>query len=62
MSDFLVALGLVLVIEGTLYAAFPAGLKRMMTMVQDVPDQSLRSGGLAAVGLGVAVVWLVRAI
>ena len=60
MSDFLVAVGLVLVIEGTLYAAFPAGLKRMMTMVQDMPDQSLRSGGLAAIGIGVAVVWLVR--
>jgi len=60
MSDFLVALGLLLVIEGTLYAAFPEGLKRMMTMVQDIPDQSLRSGGLAAIGIGVAVVWLVR--
>jgi len=60
MSDLLVALGLLLVIEGTLYAAFPGGLKRMMTMVQDIPDQSLRSGGVAAIALGVAVVWLVR--
>ena len=60
MSDFLVALGLLLVIEGTLYAAFPGGLKRMMTMVQDIPDQSLRTGGLAAIGLGVMVVWLIR--
>ena len=60
MSDFLVAIGLLLVIEGTLYAAFPGGLKRMMTMVQDMPDQSLRSGGLAAIAVGVAVVWLIR--
>lgn len=60
MSDFLVAIGLLLVIEGTLYAAFPGGLKRMMTMVQDIPDQSLRSGGVAAIALGVAVVWLIR--
>lgn len=60
MSDLLVALGLVLVIEGTLYAAFPGGLKRMMLLVQDVPDQSLRSGGVAAVILGVLAVWLVR--
>ena len=60
MSDFLVAIGLLLVIEGTLYAAFPGGLKRMMTMVQDIPDQSLRSGGLAAIAVGVAVVWLIR--
>ena len=60
MSDFLVAIGLLLVIEGTLYAAFPGGLKRMMTMVQDIPDQSLRSGGVAAIAVGVAVVGLIR--
>lgn len=60
MSDLFVALGLVLVIEGALYATFPGGLKRMMLLVQDVPEQSLRSGGVAAVILGVLVVWLVR--
>ena len=60
MSDLVVALGLVLVIEGTLYAAFPGGLKRMMVMAQDTPDQTLRSGGVVAVILGVLVVWLVR--
>lgn len=60
MNDFIVALGLVLVIEGTLYAAFPGGLKRMMTMAKDTPDQTLRSGGIAAVAMGVMIVWLVR--
>lgn len=60
MSDLVVALGLVLVIEGILYAAFPGGLKRMMVMAQGTPDQTLRSGGVVAVILGVFVVWLVR--
>ena len=60
MGDLVVALGLVLVIEGTLYAAFPGGLKRMMVLAQQMPDQSLRSGGIAAVVVGVFVVWLVR--
>lgn len=60
MNDFIVALGLVLVIEGTLYAAFPGGLKRMMEMAKDTPDQTLRTGGIAAVALGVLVVWIVR--
>lgn len=60
MSDLIVALGLVLVIEGTLYAAFPGGLKRVMAMAQQVPEHSLRSGGIAAVVVGVLVVWLVR--
>ena len=60
MSDLIVALGLVLVIEGTLYAIFPGGLKRMMTMAREIPDQSMRSAGVAAIALGVFVVWLVR--
>lgn len=60
MSDLFVALGLVLVIEGSLYAAFPGGIKRMMSMAQQMPEQSLRSGGIAALVAGVLVVWLVR--
>ncbi len=60
MSDLIVALGLVLVIEGSLYAAFPGGIKRMMDMAQKMPEHSLRSGGIAALVLGVLVVWLVR--
>ena len=60
MSDFIAALGLVLVIEGLLYAAFPGGLKRAMLMVQETPEQTLRSGGIAAIAAGVFIVWLVR--
>ncbi|WP_321332878.1 DUF2065 domain-containing protein [Breoghania sp.] len=60
MNDFITALGLVFVIEGILYALLPGALKRMMSQVQDAPDQMLRLGGLAALGLGVFVVWLVR--
>ena len=60
MTDLLVALGLVLVIEGSLYAAFPGGIKRMMSVAQQMPEQSLRSGGIAALAMGVLVVWLVR--
>ena len=60
MSDLIAALGLVLVIEGSLYAAFPGGIKRMMVAAQQMPDQTLRSGGIAAVVVGVLVVWLVR--
>jgi uncharacterized protein YjeT (DUF2065 family) len=60
MSDFVVALGLVLVIEGVVYAAFPAGLKRMMATALGVPDSTLRAGGLAAAATGLFIVWLVR--
>lgn len=60
MTDFLAALGLVFVIEGLLYALVPARLKRMMAMMLETPDQTLRYAGLMAASLGVVIVWLVR--
>ncbi|MEM7693696.1 MAG: DUF2065 domain-containing protein [Pseudomonadota bacterium] len=60
MGDLLVALGLVLAIEGTLYALFPGAMQDMMRRALDMPAERLRYGGLFAVGAGVFVVWLVR--
>ncbi len=60
MTDFLVAVGLVLVIEGLLWALAPRlGLKLLAAAAQ-TPEQSLRIGGAVAIAVGVAVVWLVR--
>ena len=60
MSDFLVALGLVLAIEGIVFAAFPAVTKRAMGHVLETPDTTLRLVGIASAVIGVVVVWLVR--
>ena len=60
MGDLVTALGLVLAIEGALYAAFPGGMQQMMRQAVDMPPNSLRTGGLIALGVGVAIVWLVR--
>jgi uncharacterized protein len=60
MSDFLAALGLVFVIEGLIFAAFPAQAKRAMQSVLETPEASLRVIGLGAALVGVIVVWLAR--
>lgn len=60
LPDVLVALGLVLVIEGLLYALVPAQLKGMMLAVQKLSDDQLRIGGVIALATGVAVVWFAR--
>jgi uncharacterized protein len=60
VSDFLAALGLVLVIEGLLYGGFPQLARRLGAEMQAMPENMLRIGGLASVALGVLVVWLVR--
>jgi uncharacterized protein YjeT (DUF2065 family) len=61
MADLLMALGLVFVIEGLLYALVPAKLRTMMGAMQGLSDDQLRIGGLVAMAFGVVVVWLVRA-
>jgi len=60
MSDFLAALGLVFVIEGLIFAAFPAQAKRAMQSVLETPETTLRAIGLGSALIGVIVVWLVR--
>ena len=57
MSQVLVALALVLVIEGALYALFPARMKRMMTEVLRLPDETLRNVGLIAAAIGLGMAW-----
>lgn len=60
MNDLLVALGLVLVIEGFLYGGLPGAAKRMAAQVSELPESVLRIAGLVAMVVGVALVWLVR--
>lgn len=60
MTDFWAAMGLVLVIEGLIYCGFPDLAKRLATEVLATPENMLRVGGLAAIAIGVGVVWLAR--
>jgi len=60
MSDFVAALGLVLVIEGLLWAVAPGFGLRMLEAASETPEPNLRTAGAVAVGIGVLVVWLVR--
>jgi uncharacterized protein len=58
--DFLTALGLVFAIEGLLFAAFPAAMRRAMEAVAVSPESFLRLSGLASAAIGVAIVFIVR--
>jgi uncharacterized protein YjeT (DUF2065 family) len=58
--DFLAAIGLVLVFEGLLYGGFPRLAKTLASRVADMPEASLRGGGVAMILAGVIVIWLVR--
>ena len=60
MSDLAVALGLVLVIEGSLWALAPRFGRRLLEATAEVPETSLRLAGTLAVAVGVLVIWVVR--
>ena len=60
MSTVVAAVGLVMVLEGALYALFPEFMKRTAQQVTQTPGDTLRFVGVVSAALGVALVWLVR--
>jgi uncharacterized protein YjeT (DUF2065 family) len=60
MAQFIVAIGLVLVIEGLLFAAFPSAAKRLAASALETPETSLRVAGIVSAVFGLVLVWLAR--
>ncbi len=60
MNDLLTALGLVMVLEGALYALFPAQMINMIRRLPEMSPHSLRLAGLTAVALGWLLVKFIR--
>ncbi len=59
-ADILVALGLVFVIEGLIWAIFPGAFQKMAALASDIPEAQFRLSGVLAIAFGVFIVWLVR--
>jgi uncharacterized protein len=60
MTDLIAAGGLVLVIEGLLWAAAPALGLRLLVAAAKMPEAQLRVAGALTMAVGVVVVWFVR--
>jgi uncharacterized protein YjeT (DUF2065 family) len=60
MNELITALGLMLVMEGAIYALFPEGMKRMMAQMQTMPPQHLRLAGLTLAIIGFAIVGFIK--
>jgi uncharacterized protein len=60
MTDFLAALGLVLAIEGLLFAGVPRAAKKASENIATTPEQTLRVIGICSAALGVLIVWIAR--
>lgn len=58
MSILLLGLGLVLVIEGLVFALAPNRLEELLEALKQMPLETRRLIGLGSVAAGVALVWL----
>ena len=60
MKYFLCVLGMVFVIEGLPYFAFPVKIKAYLLKIQEMPDSTLRLLGLASIITGLILVYFGR--
>ena len=59
-ADFLIGLGILFVLEGLLFAASPAWMRRAMKSAQAMPDNLLRAIGIGSAVAGLVLIWLIR--
>lgn len=57
MKYFICVIGMVLVIEGLPYFAFPSKIKAFLLKLPEVPDNRLRLYGIASITVGLALVY-----
>ena len=60
MKELVIAFGFLLFIEGILYALFPSKMKNMLKVVEKLPVNQLRTGGLLFAIIGFAIVWYTK--
>ena len=60
MATVLLAIGLVLVVEGLVFALAPSRLEDLVELIAKMPVQTRRFLGLAALALGVLLIWVAQ--
>ena len=60
MKELIIAFGLLLFIEGILYALFPSKMKNMLKKINVVNENQLRSGGLVFAIIGFLIIWYLK--
>ena len=58
MTELIIAIGLLLFIEGALYALFPSKMKNMLKIIEKLPVNDLRISGILFALIGFFIVWL----
>lgn len=59
-QDFLVGIGIMLMLEGILFSILPGWMRGALERAAHAPEQILRIVGLASAIIGLVLIWLVR--
>jgi uncharacterized protein YjeT (DUF2065 family) len=59
-ADFLIGLGILFVLEGLMFAASPAWMRRAMKSAMETPENILRLVGIGSAVAGLILIWVVR--
>ena len=57
MKELVIAFGLLLFIEGILYALFPSKMKNMLKTIEKLPASQLRISGFLFALIGFVIIW-----
>ena len=60
MRELIIAFGLLLFIEGILYALFPSKMKNMLKKIDIIKEGQLRAVGLIFAIIGFVIVWYLK--
>ncbi|KZY30480.1 hypothetical protein A3731_24805 [Roseovarius sp. HI0049] len=62
MATFFLALGLVLVVEGLVYALAPSLVEQLLAALRALPEDSRRLIGLGSIAVGLVLVWCAKSL
>ncbi len=60
ITHILLAIGLVMVVEGLVFALAPSRLEDLIKAIAEIPEDTRRAMGLGCLAIGVFLVWLAK--
>ena len=60
MKELIIAVGLILFIEGLFLAIFPSRIKSMLELIKNTPENKLRTFGVIFLVIGFLIIWYIK--
>mgnify|MGYP006257579899 FL=1 len=60
VKEFIIAIGLILFIEGLICALFPSKIKNMTKLIEAMPSNNLRILGVVFTVIGFIIIWYIK--